>query len=161
MFDHANGYLSPASAMDAEEFFQAKRDEGLGRWRWPENPEWVVYPKRPGYSAYNGADLLVINERHGSSMEYVRADDDGTEYVGLDEPAAEAARAYFEAHPERRPWENANDGDIWEFEDGQYIADRGRFFRLPLVPPTDPSWRPAGFASNFTAGSRIYPEDAS
>lgn len=107
VFDHVNGYLSPGSAMDAEEFFQAKRDEELGRWRWPENPQWVVYAKRPGYSAIGTADLLVINEADGSAMEYVATDDDGTCYTGREESAAEAGRAYFEAHPERPlPTEN-------------------------------------------------------
>ena len=42
MFDHANGYLSPASVMDAEEFFQARRDAELGRWRYPLEPDCLV-----------------------------------------------------------------------------------------------------------------------
>lgn len=110
---------SRSAHIDAEmvptlrEFFQDERDEELGRWRWPENPEWIVYPRRPGFAPLGDADLLVINEVHGASMEYVAADDDGTEYVGVDEAAAKAGRAYFEAHPEPKPWEDAKAGEIW------------------------------------------------
>lgn len=106
----------PEGIVALREFFQHERDEALERWRWPEKPEWVVYAKRPGFAAYNGADLLVINELHGASMEYSRALDDGTEYVAEEEKAALAARAYFKAHPERKPWEDAKAGDVWVIE---------------------------------------------
>lgn len=77
-------------------------------------------------------------------------------------PQQQVAKRFFEAHPERKPWEEAKDGSIWEFENTQYLADKGRFFRLPLVPPSDPEWRPACFASNFTDGRMVWsPGDAS
>lgn len=139
------------------EFFQHERDEELGRWRWPEKPEWVVYAKRPGFSAHNGADLLVINEAYGESMEYSRALDDGTEYVEQDERAALAARAYFEAHPERKPWEDAKTGEAWVLHvpAGPVVAVRrfdGNFYdyegnQLVMKRVSD--------------ARRIWPEDAS
>ncbi|MDR6691374.1 hypothetical protein J2X55_002286 [Microbacterium sp. 1154] len=46
------------------EFFQAEADERLGRWRWPENPAYVV-------------------------------------------------AAYFDAHPEPKPWHGAEPGDVF------------------------------------------------
>lgn len=153
VFDHANGYLSPASAMDAEEFFQAKRDEELGRWRWPENPDWVAIE---GRREPQGRTVVVVNEKTLERFWF-------NELVGQvirSSQAHEAGRAFFEAHPERKPWADAKDGDIWEFSDGQYLSDKGRFFRLPLVSASDPTWRPAGFASNFTSGRRIFPEEA-
>lgn len=146
------------------EFFQYERDEELGRWRWPENPEWIVYALRPGFSAYNGADLLVVNEVHGASMEYVRALDDGTEYVDADERAAKAARAYFEAHPEPKPWKDAKPGEVWVlttdseggehawFVDPDYSGGRfvfvGGLSNIPLDHP------------DITAARRVWPESS-
>lgn len=162
MFDHAKGYLSPASVMDAEEFFQAKRDAELGRWRWPANPQWIVYPRRPGFVPYGDADLLVINEVDGSAMEYVATDDDGTCYTGREEPAAEAARAYFEAHPERKPWEDAAPGEAWEIT---YTALASPQVTKVAIRTDRNTWKTDVLEMEFnhaiTSARRIWPEDAS
>ena len=83
------------------EFFQHERDEELGRWRWPENPDYVVYPEDGG--AHN-----VVRESTGLSL---MASRDGIR--SHKDPHADAARAYFEAHPERKPWEDATYKDVW------------------------------------------------
>lgn len=159
MFDHANGYLSPASVMDAEEFFQAKRDFDLGRWRWPENPDYVVYSNDPV------ARLRVVRESDG----FVALLDEATDDAGYS--FQEAARAYFEAHPERKPWHAPDAGDHWVLHIAHGMAlsgdeylykytrwgSQGRWGFVPtdggsVLDPTDPT---------ITAGRRIWPEDAS
>ena len=150
------GDVTPAMQVALREFFQHERDEELGRWRWPENPEYVAYRR----DAYPGDKrrVRVIHEPDGDFVDTV-------EGSILDGIFKDAARAYFESHPERKPWEDAKDGEIWEFtlgcSSGQYLADGGRFFLLPLRAPSDPGWKPASFASNFETGERIWPEDAS
>ena len=160
LFDHANGYLSPASVMDAEEFFQAKRDFDLGRWRWPANPQWIVYPRRPGFTPYGDADLLVINEVDGSAMEYVATDDDGTCYTGH---AAEAARAYFEAHPERKPWQRAQVGEVWVLStaDGETDAYTAMPVRGGGIAFESPEGRYLLDDADIESARHIWPEDAS
>src|SRR5690606_17981070 len=50
------------SQVDAlREFFRAEGDAELGRWRWPEHPEYVVYPVIvPGHEMAFGPDLSVM-----------------------------------------------------------------------------------------------------
>lgn len=69
---------------------------------------------------------------------------------------------YLRAKAERKPWDDAADGDIWELHSrrgvAQYLYHEGRFFELPLRRPDEPGWEPASFASDFTAGVRVWPE---
>ena len=96
IFDHVHGYLDPDSAMDAEEWAQAKHDADLGRWRWPENPTFVVY-----VIGRSGDVVNVMNEQNGMSAQFSRNE---MTFFGLpietDDPNySGAAHAYFEAHP--------------------------------------------------------------
>jgi hypothetical protein len=104
VFDHVNGYLGPEQVFDAEEFFQARRDLELGRWRYPLNPDYVVYVREP----YPG-ELRRVRAIQESTGDFV----DTVEGTTLDGPFKDAARAYFEAHPERKPWEDAKPGEFW------------------------------------------------
>lgn len=104
IFDHVHGYLNPDSAMDAEEFFQAKHDEDLGRWRYPSDPEWVV---RDGGVSHVGRVAIVLNERTFEQTTFTRSSATG------ESAKHGAARAYFEAHPERKPWHDAKVGQVW------------------------------------------------
>jgi len=90
------------------EFYQARRDERLGRWRWPENPQWVVYRDEI-------ADVLVLNEASGE--EAGRFTPDTVENFPRAE-GADAARAYFDAHPEPKPWHDAKPGEGWVIDIG-------------------------------------------
>lgn len=99
------------------EFFRHERDEELGRWRWPENPDCVVYPT--GVTGETGSDYqecVVIDEATGTALGF-----------GSDLPNChgghhrEAARAYFAAHPVSKPlpseprtaWVDKYGTDIW------------------------------------------------
>ena len=103
-FDHANGYLAPQAAFDAEEYFRAKRDEELGRWRWPINPDVVA-------QELNGALVRIWNERTGNYSDYKTQD--GTRFSVGKRGFDGAAAAYFEAHPAPKPWHDAQAGEFW------------------------------------------------
>lgn len=148
------GRLFADDAEALREFFQAERDEGLGRWRWPENPDYVVYGNAGAW------DVRVVDERDGSGNWYQR----GTR---LDGPYADAARAYFDAHPERRVWGVRSPGEVWDIDvqtggvravtvysarhDEPIIVFRDAFTQVEYEE-NDPSIRDA---------RRIWPEDAS
>lgn len=90
------------------EFFQHERDEELGRWRWPENPDVVVYldghPSSRSVTIFfekTGGIVIGMAEKFLATTP-----DEGHE-------SRKAARAYFEAHPERKPWEDAEEGQVW------------------------------------------------
>lgn len=102
LFDGANGYLSPETAMDAAEFFEAQRDLELGRWRCPSEPTYVVYP-RENY-------VLTLREPDGAMCLYGRGEVGVSANVSTSE---RVAREYFEAHPERKPWHEAKHGEVW------------------------------------------------
>ena len=164
-------FLSVKETQAAREFFQRERDEELGRWRWPENPDYVVYPLGDGR-------VDVLRERHlsdefrgpGRQEGLTRAaaepwkSDSAKNFYG-------AARAYFEAHPERKPWHAPDAGDHWALHIAHGMAlsgdeylykytrwgSQGRWGFVPtdggsVLDPTDPT---------ITVGRRIWPEDAS
>ena len=151
IFDHVHGYLDPDSAMDAEEYHQAKRDAELGRWRYPLDPDFVVHAE--------GDRIAVVNERDGFIVNYTRGD-----AVVPESPRQIAAHkvrvAYFEAHPERKPWEDAQDGDIWALTGAGGLEQPWR--RMNGV------WRSIGTEGRdrvydavlATAGRKIWPQDA-
>lgn len=86
VFDHINGYITPEMVPDAEEFFEARKDDELGRWRWPEDRRFVVYAR--------GADAVrVVDETTGYNWFYRRGQ---VAHVGR---PMDAANAYWEAHP--------------------------------------------------------------
>ncbi|MEI3845356.1 MULTISPECIES: hypothetical protein [unclassified Microbacterium] len=146
------------------EFYQAERDEELGRWRWPENPDYVVYPViQAAHEIAFGQELsvMVFHEPTGVLKGYCRAEDQGgdltREYPG-------AARAYFDAHPERNPWEGAKEGEVWAITvehaavraeyDGMIAVtvDRGDFVATTGLMRIDLH------DSQITAARRIWPE---
>lgn len=71
------------------EFFQHERDEELGRVRWPENPDIVVYSED-----FEGV-VRVVNEVGGSAQKYRR--DQAIHH--LRSPLAEAAKWWFDQNP--------------------------------------------------------------
>lgn len=91
------------------EFFQAEADERLGRWRWPENTNYVVYLEQPGTDwvrVYSESQSLMVRmDREKACHDYV----DRTVYQN-------AARAYFDAHPEPKPWHDAGPAEVWDVD---------------------------------------------
>lgn len=141
---HGYGFLdhhaiSAAEAQALREFFQHERDAELGRWRWPENPDYVVYQADSGR-------VRVLRESDGKSGVWSRAQkNDGWMF-------AQPAIAYFDAHPETKPWHDAQEGEVW------VITVRGEEY--PAIFQAD-AFRDGGGSwamEDITAGRRIYPE---
>lgn len=130
------------------EFFQHEHDEELGRWRWPENPGYVVYPFG------NGAGCTALCESTGVSETFITRDSavDSASYL------AHSARAFFKADPERKPWEEAKRGEAWKLREADAYPGIA-------VLTVEMGWLWAtGRAVDLTRiidGERIWPEDAS
>lgn len=134
------------------EFFQHERDEELGRWRWPENPQYVVYPR-------GDSGVHVLDEGSGiGSARFIHLNGDP------DNPTAEyqAAYAYFEAHPERKPWEDAKPGEAWEIT---YTTLVGPDVTKVAIRTDRNMWATDVLEMELnhaiTSARRIWPEDAS
>lgn len=99
---------SPNDAQALREFFRAEEDERLGRWRWPENPDYVVYTE---------VDLICItDERTGRGNVLGRRwyEEHKIGLLAKEAPGVYAAAgAYFDAHPEPKPWHAAKPGEVW------------------------------------------------
>lgn len=126
------------------EFFLHERDQELGRWRWPENPDYVVYPIRQRGALGKPASGL-LRESSCDVSTHGRNDSDMPEPV----------RAYFAAHPEPKPWHDAKPGEVWEVANATgsprlaWALEGGAFMY------DDESWVPR---DAVTAGRRIWPE---
>ncbi len=154
-------FIADGAELALREFFRAEEDARIGRWRWAKRPEYVVYPSAL-YATPSDVDLVqVVNESNGQSHRARR--DDQERLFGF---FSEAGAAYFDAHPEPKPWHEAQVGDVWVLTvDGEERAVRAlsdasigaRFF-----PIEDDNGMTYGRrAPAITAGRRIWPEDAS
>lgn len=155
--DHKRGYLSPEVVMDAEEFLQAQRDLELGRWRCPTETDWVA---REGLRTADGRTVVVVNERTLERFWFNERVRDASEDVHL---AHRVGRAYFEVHPERKPWQEAKPGEVWVLStsDGHEDAFMVMAVReLGIVFEADQFREPLD-SPDITGGRRIWPEDAS
>lgn len=150
--------LAAGGHIDAiREFFVDALDKQLGRWRWPENQSFVVYPEEPGSEwvrvICEPQALMVRMDRKEACHDYV----DRTVYQN-------AARAYFEAHAEPKPWHSAEVGEAWLLTiDGDEHtavarAKRGASDTDVVFETTRGGFGTTGTA--ITAGRRIWPEDA-
>lgn len=151
-------WLGPTEADVLREYFQSERDAELGRWRWSESPEYVVY-RVPEHDDSDGRCVRIMRETDGFCCFWWERLGDG------DDELFRAARAYFDARPDPvpRPWENAKPGEVWALTDSTgertyLVGEAVRFFPLPLLKPEDAGWEPARFASEFVSGRRIWPE---
>lgn len=96
------------SELDAlREYFGAEEDERLGRWRHPDHPH--IYARPMNYNP----NIIGI----------VRDTEDGLAYGQFTrgqesrlDPMTIVAAAYFEAHPEPKPWHDAKPGEVWSIE---------------------------------------------
>lgn len=153
-------WLPVSKTKAIREFFQAERDAELGRWRWPEDLDYVVYAVDSGW--------FVLNEQTGATKHYGYRDH---AQVG-NSLLSQAARAYFEAHPEPKPWEDAKPGEVWELTMKPGVCDRfnptlfravGREFGGIDFYAVEPSYTVTHLGENasvITSGRRIWPEDA-
>ena len=134
------------------EYFQVERDEALGRWRDPENPDWICYGRGSSRDTVH-----VINEYDGLPYMLERG-----QVAYSDAEFSAVAQRYFEAHPKPKPWEKARPGcdEIWVLtihgcEQPVYVDE---FCGEPVFQV------PGGetislHRESITAGRRIWPEE--
>jgi|SRR5690606_9550101 len=153
--DVASAYLGFEEMVAWREFFQAERDEELGRWRWPENPDYVVYRTDEN-------SILVLRESVGDSEEFQTA----WAWCGTgDEPPVtewqRAAADWAKSHPERKPWHSAEAGEIWvlSIDESEDIPCIVTPYGPDFEPISHPAWATFARGSDrITAARRIYPE---
>ena len=138
--------LSEEEMDELRAHLQAERDEQLGRWRDPENPDCICYPV-----AGDPDDIWVVYE--GSGLAYMRERNQAF-YAG--NKFSEVARRYFAAHPEPKPWEEAKAGEVWILTrygaEEPFFVTGGEFTSTDLAVATDLD------DPRITAGRRIWPE---
>ena len=137
-------FLSEEEMDELRAHLQAERDEQLGRWRDPEDPNMVVYP-RPDQDDSYGRCMSLFDE---SSGEFWLA----WERIATHDSSAR----YFAAHPEPKPWEEAKAGEVWILtrygaEEPFFVTD-GEFTSTDLAVATDLD------DPRITDGRRIWPE---
>lgn len=113
------------------EFFRAEEDERLGRWRWPENDEYVAYRWSINY-------INVLYLHDGISTEFRREDVDARRSRSFITDRERVARDWFDAHPEPKPWHDAKHGEIWVL----FVAINEEAYRVDgdsFVPVNNPS----------------------
>ena len=138
--------LPTADFKTLREYFQAERDEQLGRWRDPENPDMVCFPVECDPNA-----VWVVYEGDGRRYHATRT---GWE---LTRPhyASEAAGRYFAAHPKPKPWDAAQPDEIWVLTIDDYSAPYLRNSYGTWTNSTSDVYVGDG---TITAGRRIWPE---
>ena len=138
--------LSEEEMDELRAHLQAERDEQLGRWRDPENPDCICYPV-----AGDPDDIWVVYE--GSGLAYMRERNQAF-YAG--NRFSEVARRYFAAHPEPKPWEEAKAGEVWILTrygaEEPFFVTGGEFTSTDLAVATDLD------DPRITDGRRIWPE---
>jgi len=146
-------FLSPNDVSALREFFEKENDDRLDRWRWPENPDYVVYPW--GDVEDHNTCIAIVDERKGGQVVTFRSTISGSDEW------ARAARAYFDAHPGPKPWDAAEDNEIW-------VLTGAGGLELPWRRTGDGEWEsitPKAIRRRnvdlITAGRRIWPEVAS
>lgn len=153
-WDPLGGYVE-GTLMDAAmaEWYQHRRDQELGRWRDPENPDHLVYQSEPYVQGYRR--IAVVNER---DMTGVHTFSEGAE-EGSTDPKALTAQRYFAAHPEPKPWHSAEAGTFWRIH---LDADDG-FGRLTIAHGDNTFTDQYGIgwkAHDIHRADRLYPEES-
>ena len=149
LWDWRDIALTTANFETLRAFFQAERDEQLGRWRDPENPDWVVY-RTPEDDNESGRSILLLNETTGD----IRYEWERVAYSG-------PALRYFATHPEPKPWDAAQPDEVWaltinnDTEEVFRCGERG----LYSLKTGNPIGSLLSCSHNkITAGRRIWPE---
>ena len=132
-------------------FFQAERDQELGRWRDPEEPDWVVSPYDRNANA-----AIVYNERTRFTCFWQRR----AAETSSENHSSGVAKRYFAAHPQPepkpRPWKEAKPGEVWvltRWETAEpFLVTGGEFITADLAVIVDLD------DDSITAGRRIWPE---
>ena len=97
------GVIDPRDVEDIRQFFQELRDHELGRWRDPENPDYVVYPVGDDVvDVLRESSVSPVTPGPGRQASVTREDVEGWDRDHSQSFYA-AAHRYFEAHPQHKP----------------------------------------------------------
>jgi hypothetical protein len=159
-------HLTRVESDALREFFRAEEDERLGRWRWPQNPEWLV--------KYIGDHtVVVVNEKNfwvhvGKQGEFnhFHFRDARSHGDNLSDKAAaykRAAWAFFAAHPDLcpQPWHDAQPGDVWVLDTRSDLGTDRRAWIISDRPEAFWSMGQGYMLARSTSiidGKRIWPE---
>lgn len=144
-----NTFVFEEELLALREFFQHERDEELGRWRWPENPNWVIYRK-------SDDEVTVLDELDPEEGGYTVYREDEEIWPEF-QPAA---RAYFAAHPEPKSWHDAQEGEVWLITSSNPSRSE-RLCEFPAIFQAD-RFRDHGGSwgvRDIVAARRIWPEE--
>ena len=141
----ANGIYTLETTEALRAFFQAERDEALGRWRDPENPDWICYGRGSSRDT-----VYVINEYDG--LPYMLERD---QVAYADSEFSAVAQRYFEAHPKPKSWDTAQPDEIWVLTINGYSAP---YLRNWYGTWTNSTSDVSVGDGTITAGRRIWPE---
>jgi hypothetical protein len=96
-------YFDPRQWDAVAEAVRAEEDARLGWWRYPADPDFVVLEPR------DGQPVRVLRLSTGRSLDYFRSEP----RVAHPSAFASTAYAYFDTHPEPKPWHDAKPGEVW------------------------------------------------
>ncbi|KTS90698.1 hypothetical protein NS183_07925 [Microbacterium testaceum] len=145
-------YFDQSDMQALREFFQAEADERLGRWRSAKNPVWTAVVQ-------DGSGVVLF--RHDDGQREFSVESRETQLHRWSPELREVAREYFDAHPEPKPWHEAEADEIWRLT---VNGVESAWVRRPEV------WerisdgfllRNAPVSKGITDGRRIFPEVAS
>lgn len=148
---HIHRKIGSRTTKALEEFFLVKRDKELGRWRDPEDPNFVVYRDK-FHDDEEGRCILTVDERDGNMYHSWSKE-------SIITPVAER---YFDAHPEPKPWHDAKVGEVWVLTQGKDNETR------PWIYKQEEYWLSSDGVwalvtddeiNAITAGRRIWPEN--
>ena len=143
--------LSEEEMDELRAHLQAARDEQLGRWRDPENPDYICYPV-----AGDPDDIWVVYE--GSGLAYMRERNQAF-YAG--NKFSEVARRYFQAHPKPKPWDTAQPDEVWALtinNDREEVFRCGERGLYQLKTGNSLGSLLSCSHNKITAGRRVWPE---
>ena len=136
------------------EFFQHEKDEHLGRWRSSADPRWTAV-RRDKFVYFQCEDGIRSFNIHLDREATLNAWNDDLRAI---------AREYIAAHPEPKPWHDAECGESWYLEPYGIVytcvGDRGHstglwFTRANVYGKVENLQLDD---ARITAGRRIYPE---
>lgn len=159
IFDVPNRPTSPVWMRSVEidalrEYVIAEEDKRLGRWRWPENPDYVVYPNDAT------SRLRIVRESDGYVALVYNPENESGGFKA-------AAIAYDDAHAEPKPWYDAQNGEVWILvtpatgeRPYQVVRTEDDGFRFFLIGGYE-GFRPGLFPqeAQIKAGRRIWPTE--
>lgn len=130
------------------EYFQHERDQELGRVRWPENPDYVIYWVPEHDDDEECRCVRVLHEPTAIRETVLER------WVANPARISDlAAKWYFEEGPGKepaRPWEQAKPGEVWRLtmdgKEGNYLAEE---------PPSGTPYFHGGSSSLFADSERV------